>query len=86
MGIEAVSHGWDCRCARCEREAAWQAHDEPDERDSPWDAAPAEALHLDVARGCAPPLIPADTVAPSIGGIRAATSRHPAGLPEVRRA
>ena len=32
MGIEAVSHGWDCRCARCERDAAWQAYAEPDWR------------------------------------------------------
>ena len=33
-----MSHEWDCRCPRCERDADWQAERDDDEpRRSPWD-------------------------------------------------
>ena len=38
-----MSHEWDCRCVRCERDADWQAHDEPDPRaDDEWERYEAQ--------------------------------------------
>lgn len=48
-------------------------------------SASEQAPFLDVARGCAPPQTPCETVARHSTDTEAETPRHPAGLTEVRK-